>query len=146
MNLLSNAIDALEAMREHADCPSSIARQDQTLADGLDWAKDLSPDEQEEIPTIWIRTRRVENERVSVCIADNGMGMTTDVQQRIFNPFFTTKPVGRGTGLGLSICHQIITERHGGTLKCTSYPVEGSEFCFEIPVQLTSNQPQQSQA
>jgi signal transduction histidine kinase len=146
MNLLSNAIDALEAMREHADCPSSAAGRDQTLAYGLDWAKDLSPDEQEEIPTIWIRTRLVENERVSVCIADNGMGMTTDVQQRIFNPFFTTKPVGRGTGLGLSICHQIITERHGGTLKCTSYPVEGSEFCFEIPVQLTSNQPQQSQA
>ncbi|WP_448596991.1 sensor histidine kinase [Thermoleptolyngbya sp.] len=146
MNLLSNAIDALEAMREHADCPSSAAGRDQTLAYGLDWAKDLSPDEQEEIPTIWIRTRLVENERVSVCIADNGMGMTTDVQQRIFNPFFTTKPVGRGTGLGLSICHQIITERHGGTLKCTSYPVEGSEFCFEIPVQLTSSQPQQSQA
>ncbi|MFQ3636284.1 MAG: ATP-binding protein, partial [Cyanobacteriota bacterium] len=109
MNLLSNAIDALDAMREHADCPSPDARQDQSLAHELDWAKDLSPDGQDEIPTIWIRTRLVENERVSVCIADNGMGMTTDVQQRIFNPFFTTKPVGRGTGLGLSICHQIIT-------------------------------------
>ncbi len=146
MNLLSNAIDALEAMREHAGCPSSIARPDQSLAYGLDWAKDLSPDEQDEIPTIWIRTRLVENERVSVCIADNGMGMAIDVQQRIFNPFFTTKPVGRGTGLGLSICHQIITERHGGTLKCNSSPAEGSEFCFEVPLKLPANQPQQTQA
>lgn len=145
MNLLSNAIDALEAMREYADCPSSAAGTDQTLAYGLDWAKDLSPDEQDEIPTIWIRTRLVENDRVSVCIADNGMGMTTDVQQRIFNPFFTTKPVGRGTGLGLSICHQIITERHGGTLNCTSSPAEGSEFCFEVPLKLPANLIQQTQ-
>ncbi|MFQ3628975.1 MAG: HAMP domain-containing sensor histidine kinase, partial [Cyanobacteriota bacterium] len=74
------------------------------------------------------------------------MGMTTDVQQRIFNPFFTTKPVGRGTGLGLSICHQIITERHGGALECKSSPAEGSEFCFEIPLKLPANQIQQAQA
>jgi signal transduction histidine kinase len=146
MNLLSNAIDALEVMREHENVSGRNPRKDQGPAYCVDWASDLSPDEQDEIPTIWIRTRLVENERVSVCIADNGIGMAMDVQQRIFNPFFTTKPVGQGTGLGLSICHQIVTERHGGTLKCTSYPVEGSEFCFEIPVQLTSNRPQQAQA
>ncbi|GAB4458193.1 MAG: hypothetical protein OHK0037_01670 [Elainellaceae cyanobacterium] len=146
MNLLSNAIDALEGVREQADGSNKVISQDQRPAYCIDWAEDLSPDEQDEIPTIWIRTRVVENERVSVCIADNGMGMTMDVQQRIFNPFFTTKPVGRGTGLGLSICHQIVTERHGGTLKCTSYPVEGSEFCLEIPLRLPTNQPQQTQA
>lgn len=146
INLLSNAIDALEAMREQADCSRSDARQDQSPAYCIDWAKDLLPAEQDEIPTIWIRTHLLEGSRVSVCIADNGTGISTDVQQRIFDPFFTTKPVGRGTGLGLSICHQIITERHGGTLKCTSYPAEGSEFCLEIPLKLPSNQIQQTQA
>ncbi|WP_225910605.1 sensor histidine kinase [Thermoleptolyngbya sichuanensis] len=146
MNLLSNAVDALEAMREQVDGLRSAAGQAHSPAYCMDWAKDLLPEEQDEIPTIWIRTRLVEGNRVSVCIADNGIGISTDVQQRIFNPFFTTKPVGRGTGLGLSICHQIITERHGGTLKCTSCPAEGSEFCFEIPLKLPANQPQQTQA
>lgn len=146
MNLLSNAIDALEALREQADGSRSAAGQDHSPAYCMDWAKDLLTEEQDEIPTIRIRTRLVEGNRVSVCIADNGIGISTDVQQRIFNPFFTTKPVGRGTGLGLSICHQIITERHGGTLKCTSCPAEGSEFCFEIPLKLPANQPQQTQA
>lgn len=145
MNLLSNAVDALESMREQANS-SSTAGEGGNLAHCLDCAKDLSLEEHDEVPTIWIRTCLVEGDRVSVCITDNGIGMTTDVRQRIFNPFFTTKPVGRGTGLGLSICHQIIAERHGGTLKCTSAPAEGSEFCFEVPLKLPSNQPQQAQA
>jgi signal transduction histidine kinase len=63
------------------------------------------------------------------------MGMAEEVQQKIFNPFFTTKPIGKGTGMGMSISYQIITEKHGGTLECRSTPGIGTEFIIEIPVQ-----------
>jgi signal transduction histidine kinase len=53
----------------------------------------------------------------------------------LFDPFFTTKPVGKGTGMGLSISYQIVTERHGGSLRCLSAPGEGTEFIIEIPLQ-----------
>ncbi|MCY7386084.1 MAG: histidine kinase, partial [Microcoleus sp. CAN_BIN18] len=52
----------------------------------------------------------------------------------IFNPFFTTKPVGRGTGLGLSISYQIVVEKHQGVLKCVSQPGQGTQFSIEIPL------------
>ena len=66
-------------------------------------------------------------------IADNGMGMSKDVLDKIFDLFFTTKPVGSGRGLGLSICHQIIVEKHKGKISCVSAPGEGTEFIVEIP-------------
>ncbi|MBD0300502.1 MAG: HAMP domain-containing histidine kinase, partial [Nitrososphaera sp.] len=71
---------------------------------------------------------------VVIRIADNGPGMTEDICRRLFDPFFTTKPVGKGTGLGLSISYQIVTEKHGGSLSCTSEPGEGAEFQIRIPV------------
>jgi signal transduction histidine kinase len=71
---------------------------------------------------------------VGICIADNGHGIPKDLISNIFNPFFTTKPVGRGTGLGLSISYQIIVEKHQGVLKCVSVPGQGTEFWIEIPV------------
>jgi signal transduction histidine kinase len=52
----------------------------------------------------------------------------------LFDPFFTTKPIGKGTGIGLSISYQIITEKHGGRLTCSSTPGAGTEFLIEIPV------------
>jgi len=55
----------------------------------------------------------------------------------LFDPFFTTKPVGKGTGLGLSISYQIITEKHGGQLKCISAIGEGTEFVITIPLHQT---------
>ncbi|GAB4142379.1 MAG: hypothetical protein Fur0046_18870 [Cyanobacteria bacterium J069] len=162
MNLLSNAIDALEVMREQPDeHHSSLLDKVRGSGDWVNWADDpsekpsktpfgnlssnLSGEASDEIPTIWIKTRLLANDQVSICVVDNGIGMTMDIQQRIFNPFFTTKPVGQGTGLGLAICHQIITERHGGTLRCTSYPIEGAEFCLEIPLRLASPQTQETQ-
>ena len=60
--------------------------------------------------------------------------MSKEVQENIFNHLFTTKPVGQGTGLGLSIAHQIVVEKHGGTLLVNSSLGEGSEFVISIPV------------
>jgi signal transduction histidine kinase len=84
---------------------------------------------------IRIRTEARDSDWVVVAIADNGPGMSQEVQQHIFDPFFTTKPVGKGTGLGLSISYQIVVEKHGGQLKCISAPGEGAEFLIKIPVQ-----------
>ncbi len=72
---------------------------------------------------------------IAVRIADNGSGMPETIRTRIFDPFFTTKDVGKGTGLGLAISYQIIVEKHGGTIGCTSVPGEGTEFSIEIPLQ-----------
>lgn len=65
---------------------------------------------------------------------DDGIGMTPDVQKNIFNPFFTTKPIGSGTGLGLSIVHKIITDGHRGTISVDSRPGEGSSFVIKLPI------------
>ncbi len=62
-------------------------------------------------------------------------GMSEEVKNRIFNPFFTTKPVGKGTGMGMAISYQIITEKHGGKLECFSTLGEGSEFIIQLPTQ-----------
>ena len=71
---------------------------------------------------------------MTICIADNGPGMSAQVQENIFDSFFTTKAVGKGTGLGLSISYQIIVEKHGGCLTCKSSPGKGTEFVIEIPM------------
>ncbi|QYO68459.1 sensor histidine kinase [Leptolyngbya sp. 7M] len=69
-----------------------------------------------------------------VAIVDNGSGMPLEIQQRIFDSSFTTKPPGRGTGMGLSISHQIITEKHGGKLECFSTLGKGTKFMMRIPL------------
>lgn len=71
---------------------------------------------------------------IKINLSDNGSGMPESAQRRLFEPFFTTKAVGKGTGLGLSISYQIIVEKHGGTLSCTSSPKQGTEFTIEIPI------------
>ena len=83
-------------------------------------------------PTIRIKTELV-GDRVVIAIADNGVGITPDIQKRLFDPFFTTKPIGQGTGLGLAISYQIIVEKHRGTLQCFSELGKGTEFRIEIP-------------
>jgi two-component system, NtrC family, sensor kinase len=107
INILSNAIDALEA----------------------------SPNPDTTKPIIWIRTQILQDNQVQLSITDNGMGMTETVRNRLFEPFFTTKPVGQGTGLGLSISYQVVVERHHGQLKCFSTPNEGTEFQIILPLQ-----------
>ncbi len=81
-----------------------------------------------------LETAVSEDNRIQIKISDNGGGIPEEVCDRIFDPFYTTKPVGKGTGLGLSISYQIIVERHGGTLTCDSTPGEGSTFIVELPL------------
>ncbi|WP_368008821.1 GAF domain-containing sensor histidine kinase [Laspinema palackyanum] len=71
---------------------------------------------------------------VMIRIRDNGYGIPEDLQKQLFDPFFTTKPVGKGTGLGLSISYQIVVEKHGGRLLCFSEPGKGTEFAIIIPL------------
>lgn len=113
MNIISNGIDALLGQHEQGKNLNFSSSRGQ----------------------IRIRTGVKEPDWVVVAIADNGSGISQEVQPRIFDPFFTTKPVGKGTGLGLSISYQIIVEKHGGTLSCISEPARGTEFLIEIPVQ-----------
>jgi two-component system, NtrC family, sensor kinase len=115
MNLLCNAIDAIE---EH-NCQRTV----------------------EEIRAnpskIRIQTEMLDSDWIRIKIIDNGLGMNEEVLAQMFNPFFTTKPIGKGTGMGLAISHAIVVEKHGGQLSCLSEPGQGTEFIIQIPVQQT---------
>ena len=84
------------------------------------------------MPTLSLATRRGES-RVEVCIKDNGSGMPPDIIDKIFNPFFTTKPTDKGTGLGLSICNDIVRQ-HGGAIRVDSEPGQFTEMIVELPL------------
>jgi len=91
---------------------------------------------QEPLPNpgmIRIRTE-IEGDCVAIGISDNGTGMTDQVKQRIFDPFYTTKAIGSGTGMGLAISHSIIVEKHQGEIKCLSVVGKGTEFMIRIPI------------
>lgn len=132
MNLLANATDALDIGSSH----QSLTIPKPTPNNGymLEVNQNISTLSYQPNPTIHIRTKMLENDKVIISIADNGPGMTEEVCHRIFDPFFTTKPVGQGTGLGLSISYQIIIEKHRGQIKCISKPGAGAEFIIELPV------------
>jgi two-component system, NtrC family, sensor kinase len=83
-------------------------------------------------PTLTASTRTL-GDRVEIRIRDNGIGIPPDVKERIFNPFFTTKPVGEGTGLGLSISHDIVVKQHGGSVEVDTRPGEYTEFRIALP-------------
>ncbi|GAB2582933.1 hypothetical protein GCM10027190_35000 [Spirosoma areae] len=76
---------------------------------------------------------------VEIRVRDNGMGIPESIQQKIFQPFFTTKPAGQGTGLGLSLSYDMVTKGHGGTLSMETVEGQGTEFIIHLPV--SSNQP-----
>lgn len=122
MNIISNAIDALENQNETT---KTITISTSVSQENLekDYHQNPSTYQDSELPN-----------SVQIRIRDNGIGMTPTVIEHLFDPFFTTKPVGKGTGLGLSISHQIIVEKHGGILKCSSEPGKGTEFWIQIPV------------
>ncbi|MBD1896361.1 PAS domain-containing protein [Coleofasciculus sp. FACHB-129] len=135
MNILNNAIDVLEAYSyQHL----AIATIENLHTHSLQLGQ-TPPVSNTQVPvaSIRIRTEVVEiNDcpQVVIRIRDNGSGIPPEAITRLFDPFFTTKPVGKGTGLGLSISHQIVVEKHGGVLTCSSEPGQGTEFYIEIPV------------
>lgn len=108
MNILSNAIDALE---EEAQKTTDTT-----------WK-----------PQIKIETKLEDGDKVSIHIYDNGPGVPEKLIEKIFDPFFTTKAVGKGTGLGMSISHEIIAEKHHGTLDCERLSPKGTLFTITIP-------------
>ncbi|MHC5613166.1 MAG: hybrid sensor histidine kinase/response regulator [Nostoc sp.] len=113
MNLLANAIDALEE--------SNIGRTYIEI--------EANPNQ------VLIQTTLTEDKNhILIRIKDNGVGMSPDIQQKIFDYLFTTKAVGQGTGLGLSITRQIVVEKHGGTLEVNSALGQGSEFIIKLPI------------
>jgi two-component system, NtrC family, sensor kinase len=83
-------------------------------------------------PTLAASTRGL-GDRVEIRIRDNGTGIPPEVKERMFNPFFTTKPAGEGTGLGLSISHDIIVKQHGGSIEVDTQPGEFTEFTIILP-------------
>ena len=83
-------------------------------------------------PTLAAATKNL-GDRVEISIRDNGTGIPADVKEKMFNPFFTTKPAGEGTGLGLSISHDIIVKQHGGSIEVETQPGEFTEIKIVLP-------------
>jgi signal transduction histidine kinase len=112
MNILANAIDAIEESSNEKNFEEIPANPSQ----------------------IRICTKVSNANTASIKIYDSGPGISEDLCDRIFDPFFTTKPIGKGTGIGLSISWHIVTEKHGGSLRCCSTPGQGTEFAIELPI------------
>jgi len=111
MNILANAIDALDE-----------ANQEYSYA------------QIKESPNCITITTSIENNQVRIAIADNGIGMTEVVKQKIFEHLYTTKEVGKGTGLGLAIAQQIVVEKHRGKLDLESTLGQGTTFIITLPI------------
>jgi two-component system NtrC family sensor kinase len=131
MNLLTNAIDAIEEDSQENgiwqvvnDKPTWI-RKDKKVAEILIQTEILTDTQTPDMQKC---------DRLIVKISDNGKGIPEELRNRLFDLFFTTKPVGKGTGLGLSIAYQIVTENHGGKLSFSSELGKGTEFTIEIPL------------
>jgi signal transduction histidine kinase len=107
LNLISNGFYAATKRKEHDD------------RDGYE-------------PTLTASTKNL-GDRVEIAIRDNGPGIPPEVREKMFNPFFTTKPAGEGTGLGLSITHDIIVKQHSGSIEVASQPGEYTEIRIVLP-------------
>jgi signal transduction histidine kinase len=82
-------------------------------------------------PTVWVTAKKL-GDKVLISVRDNGPGIPKNIVDKIFQPFFTTKPTGQGTGLGLSLAYDIV-KAHGGELKVKTKEGEGSEFIIMLP-------------
>jgi C4-dicarboxylate-specific signal transduction histidine kinase len=89
------------------------------------------------VPTVTVKTLRTGN-TVEIHVTDNGAGIPVAIRDKIFQPFFTTKPTGQGTGLGLSLSYDIVNA-HGGALTAESHPGEGTTFSISLPLHPTSH-------
>ena len=129
MNILTNAIDALDEFNNHRSKEEIKEKPPRIIIrTGLHKGVIQTDDKGDSQVTI------ANTQFVRIEIADNGAGMTESVRQRLFDPFYTTKPVGKGTGLGLAISYQIVVEKHKGSLRCISAPNQGAIFVIEIPL------------
>jgi PAS domain S-box-containing protein len=117
MNLLVNAIDAIEQHQNNLE-PAQRCNYKGMI-------------------TITTSLSPLTNQAI-ISIRDNGSGMSPQVQEKIFNPFFTTKPVGKGTGMGLAISYQIMEEKHQGNISVNSTPEQGTEFMITLPIKQAS--------
>lgn len=84
-------------------------------------------------PTVTVGTKKI-NDKIEITVSDNGNGIPQKIVDKIFQPFFTTKPTGQGTGLGLSMSYEIITKGHGGTIIVSTNQGEGSKFIITLPI------------
>jgi PAS domain S-box-containing protein len=114
MNIIANGIDAIEERYQKLSVPEAEANPGRIV----------------------IATKVMDEKMVAVEISDNGTGMPQTVIDRIFNPFYTTKAVGKGTGLGMSISHSIVVEKHKGKIECISELGRGTTFRIQIPIGL----------
>ena len=110
LNLINNAFYAVTEKKKHAAAGSA--------SNGYE-------------PTVTVITKK-ENGKVEIKVKDNGSGIPPKVLEKIFQPFFTTKPTGQGTGLGLSLAYDIVTKGHGGELKVETKEGEGTEFIIQL--------------
>lgn len=129
MNIIDNAIDAVTTRFSNTISSNiQVPNTARSLVIPVGWQAPSSrfvPADQQ--PMIWIKTRSEANQ-ILVEIADNGVGIPSEVQSRIFEPFFTTKGIGKGTGLGLNTSYKIV-EQHGGDIRVSSQP---GETCFQV--------------
>jgi len=125
MNILTNAIDALEErMKYDNSFTPKILINTEILSSHLSLVNSNEP---------WVNDKRLgKRHKVIIRIFDNGKGILPHIQRHIFEPFFTTKQVGKSQGLGLSISRQIIVEKHQGKLKCNSQLGQGTELVIEM--------------
>jgi len=151
MNIVSNAIDALEEVKgekgfvpaisietevidsSDGDCVNSELIQNYVLGERQN-SKMLSSASQNGDFSPEAAEKNQNNAWIAIRIADNGPGIPPEIQRRIFETFFTTKPAGKGTGLGLAITHQIVTQKHKGKLNLHSTPGTGTEFEILLPL------------
>jgi len=85
-------------------------------------------------PTVWVKTKK-SPDGVQISVHDNGGGIPEPLRDKIFLPFFTTKPTGEGTGLGLSMSYDIVTKGHGGKMEMQSEIGKGTGFTVNLPAE-----------
>ena len=144
MNLISNALDALVDLKSH---PELLRQRDQFLLKDEASLKQGNVQTESEItwqPQVMLTSAIAEIDNrnwISIKVADNGLGIPKEIQDRIFDNFFTTKGQGKGTGLGLAICYQIVTQQHQGKIVLRSPYLNnkgdvtvGTEFEILLPI------------
>ena len=126
-------LDLNETLPKAKVIPQDIGRVLLNVFNNAFYAVSSEASAKEDKPNVIVSTEQLEN-KIQITITDNGTGMSQETLEKVFQPFFTTKPTGEGTGLGMSISYDIITKGHGGQLKAESKEGEGSKFTIILPI------------